>query len=236
MTRRSLQSFVLIFAVLVFWSVTRSTAARPSAQSTDLLVYGGTASGVMTAYSAAREGLHVILLEPGSHVGGMVTGGLSATDFGHFTVIGGYARDFYMQAASHYGVANLDKGANWYSEPHVGEEIFRKMLADAGVKIYFHERLREHDGVRATGTTIRSITTEDGKQWNAKVFADCSYEGDLMAQAKITYTWGRESTTEYNEDLAGIRANTPKHQFLWSISAFDSEHHLLPEIMPGPLG
>ena len=41
----------------------------------DLVVYGGTASGVVTAYTAAKEGLHVILLEPGSHLGGMVTGG-----------------------------------------------------------------------------------------------------------------------------------------------------------------
>jgi NADPH-dependent 2,4-dienoyl-CoA reductase/sulfur reductase-like enzyme len=40
----------------------------------DLLVYGGTSSGVMTAYSAAREGLRVVLLEAGAHLGGMVTG------------------------------------------------------------------------------------------------------------------------------------------------------------------
>ena len=66
----------------------------------DLVVYGGTASGVMTAYSAAREGLRVVLLEPGAHLGGMVTGGLSATDLGHFTIIGGYARDFYLRPRS----------------------------------------------------------------------------------------------------------------------------------------
>ena len=75
----------------------------------DLIVYGGTASGVMTAYSAAREGLHVVLLEPGAHLGGMVTGGLSATDLGHFAIIGGYARDFYMKAAAHYGVHDLER-------------------------------------------------------------------------------------------------------------------------------
>ncbi len=227
--------FALIVGVFVFTALTVGTSDAATSESADLIVYGATASGVMTAYSAAREGLHVILLEPGAHVGGMVTGGLSATDFGHFTIIGGYVRNFYMQAASHYGVANLGKGANWYSEPHVSEELFRKMLADAGVKIYFHERLREHNGIHASGPVIRSITTEDGKQWSAKVFADCSYEGDLMAQAKITYSWGRESTAEYGEDLAGVRANTPKHQFLWPISAFDNNNHLLPEIMPGPL-
>lgn len=227
---------IALFAILfAFLTSAVRLSAEQTTQSADFVVYGATASGVMTAYSAAREGLHVILLEPGTHLGGMVTGGLSATDYGHFTIIGGYARDLYTQAAAHYGATNLDKGADWYSEPHVAEEIFREMLTRAGVKVYFHERLRERDGVQLVRTAIRSITTEDGKQWRAQIFADCSYEGDLMAQAKISYTWGRESTEQYDEDLAGVRANTPKHQFLWQVSAFDDQHHLLPEIMPGPL-
>src|SRR5665213_1957173 len=91
------QFFVALLALLTFNSV--SFAGRAKTQSIDLVVYGGTASGVMTAYSAAREGLHVVLLEPREHLGGMVTGGLSATDLGQFKVIGGYARGFYMQAA-----------------------------------------------------------------------------------------------------------------------------------------
>jgi hypothetical protein len=201
----------------------------------DLVVYGGTASGVMTAYSAAKDGLQVVLLEPGSHLGGMVTGGLSATDLGHFTIIGGYARDFYMKAAAHYGVRDLELPANWLSEPHVDEALFREMLKDAGVKVYFQERVREKGGVSLSGKRIASITTADGKQWSAKIFADCSYEGDLMAQAHVSYTWGRESSTEYDESLAGVRAHTPQHQFLWPLSAYDDQHHLLPEIDPGPL-
>jgi hypothetical protein len=203
--------------------------------STDLVVYGGTGSGVMTAYSAAREGLHVVLLEPGVHLGGMVTGGLSATDLGHYTIIGGYARDFYMKAAAHYGIHNLDRPENWLSEPHVDEEIFRAMLKDAGVEVHFHERLRERDGVELREKHLVSVTTEDGKRWPAKVFADCSYEGELMAQSKVSYTWGREAASEYGEDLAGVRGNTPKHQFLWPLSAYDEDQHLLPEIDPGPL-
>jgi hypothetical protein len=238
--RRSSAATVLVAPVIIVlltvFAPAAGVSAEPISLSADLIVYGATASGVMTAYSAAREGIHVTLLEPGAHLGGMVTGGLSATDYGHFTIIGGYARDFYMQAASHYGVTNLDKGANWYFEPHVAEEILRNMLAQAGVKVYFHQRIREHDGVQMAGATIRSIAMEDNKQWQAKMFADCSYEGDLMAQAKISYTWGRESTEQYGEDLAGVRANTPKHQFLWPISAFDDQHHLLPEVVPGPLG
>jgi hypothetical protein len=201
----------------------------------DLVVYGATASGVMTAYSAAREGLRVVLLEPKAHVGGMVTGGLSATDLGHYPIIGGYARDFYLQAAANYGVHNLDRPANWLSEPHVDEEIFRSLLQDAGVTVYFHEKLVEQGGVELQGKRIVSITTSGGKHWPAKIFADCSYDGDLMAQAKISYTWGREAASEYGESLAGVRGDTPKHQFLWPVSAYDDAHHLLPEIDAGPL-
>ncbi|MGZ3372852.1 MAG: FAD-dependent oxidoreductase, partial [Gemmatimonadaceae bacterium] len=71
-------------------------AIAPSAQSQqarsfDVVIYGGTAGGVIAAVSAARLGLTVALLEPTNHIGGMVTGGLSATDHGEKIVTGGDA-------------------------------------------------------------------------------------------------------------------------------------------------
>jgi len=224
-----------IVALLATAVLAGSSQTPAPSQSADLVVYGGTASGVMTAYSAAREGLHVVLLEPGAHLGGMVTGGLSATDLGHFTIIGGYARDFYMKAAAHYGVQNLDARPNWLSEPHVDETIFHDMLKDAGVQVNFHEKLREKKGSALAGKRIVSITTSDGRQWKAKIFADCTYEGDLMKEVHVRYTWGRESTAEYGEDLAGLREKSSGHFFAWPVSAYDDQHRLLPEIDPGPL-
>jgi hypothetical protein len=209
--------------------------AAPKPVPVDLVVYGGTASGVITAYSAAKEGLHVILLEPRNHLGGMVTGGLSATDLGSFEIIGGYARDFYTRAAAHYDVHTLAKHDDWLSEPHVGEEIFRAMLKEAGVDVRFHEKLAEHAGVTMAAKHVTAIKTMDGKVWKAKIFADCSYEGDVMAQAGVKYTSGREGIAEYGEDLAGVRAKTPAHQFTWPLNAYDDQHKLLPEISPGPL-
>jgi hypothetical protein len=201
----------------------------------DLVVYGGTASGVMTAYTAARQGLRVVLLEPTTHLGGMVTGGLSATDLGNFTIIGGYARQFYLRAAAHYGIHDLDRGSHWLSEPHVDEEIFNAMLREAGVRVVLGKRLREHDGVLREHRRILSITTEDGATWPATIFADCSYEGDLMAQAGVAHTWGRESRSDYGESLAGVVAHTPAHQFTWPLRAYDAQHRLYPEVDPGPL-
>jgi hypothetical protein len=225
-------SFLVVTAFAFFGLQAHAT---PGAAPFDLVVYGGTASGIMTAYSASREGLHVVLLEPGAHLGGMVTGGLSATDLGDFNIIGGYAREFYMRAAAHYGLHDLDRGANWLAEPHVSREVFHGLLAEARVTVYLHERLRAKDGVARSGTRLLYLTTEDGKRWRAKVFADCSYEGDLMAQAKVSYTVGREPASQYGEDLAGVRAHTPKHQFQWPVSAYDDNHNLLSEVSPGPM-
>src|ERR1700734_1648690 len=70
-------------------------------QSFDLVVYGATASGVATAVSAAREGLHVVLVDPSHHVGGMVAGGLSHSDIGKQEVIGGLSREFFERVGQH---------------------------------------------------------------------------------------------------------------------------------------
>src|SRR5216683_5048977 len=94
-----------------------------AAQKYDVVVYGGTAGGVIAAVSAAREGLKTALLEPGTHIGGMVSGGLSFTDFGKKEVIGGYALEFYQRVGKHYGMGAYGNQVAWYHEPHVAEAI-----------------------------------------------------------------------------------------------------------------
>lgn len=213
---------------------TRCTAQH--APQVDVLVYGGTASGVMTAYSAAQQGLQVVLIEPGTHLGGMVSGGLSATDVGNSGVIGGYARTFYEHLAAYYGHPQMQHIIEWRPEPHVAEQELRRLLATTNVRIVFQKRLREKHGVTLQAGRIVSIVTEDGTQWRARIFADCSYEGDLMAQARVSYTWGRESSQTYGEALAGVRLDTPKHQFWWPMPAYDDQHVLYPEIHATPIG
>lgn len=71
---------------------------------------------------------------------------------------------------------------------------------------------------------------EDGRSFSAAIFIDSSYEGDLMAQARVAYTWGRESSAQYGEALAGVRDRTPFHQFQVNVSAFSEPGKLLPEI------
>jgi len=217
---------------LVILFFTCSISATGAARQFDLAVYGGTAGGVMTAVSAARQGLKVVLLEPGTHLGGMTTGGLSRTDFGKKEVVGGMALEFYWRVGRRYQMGRFAQDVAWYYEPHVGESVLEEMLHEADVTVLKQNRLRENNGVRKTGTRIQSIFTEDGAEFSASVFADCTYEGDLLAQAKVSYTWGRESVAQYGESLAGVRDRTPKHQFMVKVSPFDAVGNLLPEVSP----
>src|SRR5206468_10786190 len=82
--------------------VSASSAPAAEPRKADVVVYGGTASGVIAAVAAAREGKTVLLIEPGQHVGGMVSGGLGATDFGNRAAIGGYSREFFQRVREHY--------------------------------------------------------------------------------------------------------------------------------------
>ena len=180
--------------------------------SYDLCVFGGTSAGIVAAVQAARAGQKVVLTEDGNHVGGMTSGGLSQTDIGNKAAIGGMAREFYQCMGRHYG-----SNETWKLEPSVAESVFRDMLSEAKVPVYFHERLKS---VKKKGARITAITMEDGKVFRATMYIDASYEGDLMAQAKVSYFVGREPNSTYNETLDGIRAATPKHQFTVAVDPY----------------
>ena len=178
-----------------------SVCAFAQAGSCDVVVYGGTASGVITAYTAAKEGLNVVLLERTGHIGGLTTSGIGNVDIGWATTVGGYTADFLRTVGAHYGTPHR---MQIHLECKVAEQIMNQMLADTGVRTVFHTRLKEKGGVEVRDGRIVSVTMEDGTVYSAPVFVDCSYEGDLMAQAGVSYLTGRESRDEFGESSAGV--------------------------------
>ncbi|MCS7026172.1 MAG: FAD-dependent oxidoreductase [Bryobacteraceae bacterium] len=97
-------------------------------------------------------------------------------------------------------------------------------------------RLKEKGGVRKQRSRITSLEMENGAALVAHYFADATYEGDLMAQAGVSYTVGREGTDQYGESLAGVQAFTRNHQFAMDISPWDENGKLSPQISPAPRG
>ena len=66
----------------------------PKQIACDVAVYGGTPAGVTAAIQAARLGKNALLLSFNRQVGGLTSGGLTATDFGQQESIGGLAKTF----------------------------------------------------------------------------------------------------------------------------------------------
>jgi ribulose 1,5-bisphosphate synthetase/thiazole synthase len=58
-------------------------AGSKDTHSFDVVVVGGTSSGVAAAVQTARMGKSVVLIESGRHLGGLSSGGLGATDIGN---------------------------------------------------------------------------------------------------------------------------------------------------------
>ncbi|HTI97483.1 MAG TPA: FAD-dependent oxidoreductase [Dongiaceae bacterium] len=198
----------------------------------DVCVYGGTSGGVVAAVAAAHLGQTVSLAVYDTHLGGLTSGGLGATDVGTVTAIGGMAREFYRRIGRCYG-----QEERFDFEPHVAAQVFADWLREAGVTPHWRQRLAT---VTKSGTRITEIRMEDGTVYRAKMFIDATYEGDLMAQAGVSFTFGREGTNVYDEPLNGVRASTPKHQFDVAVDPYiipgNSASGLLPFIQPGDGG
>ena len=69
-------SLLIIFTLLV-------ACSQKTGSSYDVIVYGGTPAGVISAVSAARNGAKVLLIEQKGHVGGMSTSGLNTAESEH---------------------------------------------------------------------------------------------------------------------------------------------------------
>jgi hypothetical protein len=201
------QTLTLIFVCCIFVSKAQ--------RSFDICVYGGTSAGVIAAYSASKKGMKVVLVEPSNHLGGLSAGGLGQTDIGNKYAITGLSRDFYRRIGQHY-----NRFEQWTFEPHVAEGIFEQYIKNSTVTV-----IKQRHIIRATksGSAIQSITIKDGdapaEVIAAKVFIDCSYEGDLMAMAGVPYTYGRESNASFNETWNGVQL-LDKHQFPDNIDPF----------------
>lgn len=185
---------ILFCAVLLF--LTPSLPAAPVAD-TDICVFGGTSAGISAAVQARRLGKTVALIEPGTHLGGLTTGGLGATDIGNKAAIGGISREFYHRIALHYAEAGAwtrekrdhyfsrrssdqskatdlssTNATMWTFEPHVATQVYAELLAEAKIDVYRQQRLAS---VEKTGDRLTALRMENGNVFRAKMFIDATY-------------------------------------------------------------
>jgi len=212
---------VCLISVILFWF---NPIISGQNKYFDLVVYGGTSAGISAAIQASGMGKTVVLIEPTSRIGGLTTGGLGQTDIGNKQAIGGIAREFYQNIKKYYqqpenwlwqksseykdgGQTRTDSGedAMWTFEPSVALKVFYQMLENGkNITLVYNQRLDRENGVTKKKGRITSVKMESGDVYKGKMFIDATYEGDLMAAAKVSYTVGRESNKKFGETLNGV--------------------------------
>lgn len=199
----------------------------------DLIIIGGTPSGIMTAIAAAREGKTSLILERNKHIGGLPANGLGATDLQTRNATTGLFKAFLNTNLEYYKdkygkdseQVKLSAGG-FHFEPSVAERTFNLMLSQYKDKIEVltlrqfdvdpKHLIIENDRIRRIIVINRE--TLQTESYEGKVFIDATYEGDLGAAAKIPFRVGREGKDEFNEIGAG---NTYKY---WTGPELSSTH------------
>ncbi|MBA4029771.1 MAG: xanthan lyase [Planctomyces sp.] len=198
------------------------------------MVYGATPAGIAAAISAADSGSKVLLVEPTRQVGGLVTSGLSHTDFHSLESLTGSFLDFSQRVKGYYAAKYgpdspqvKDSFHGTFGEPHVNRLVFEKMLQEAGTGdgqggiSLLHEhslagiQMSETPALAGEVSPTRriarvSLIGDKGslRHIAPRVVIDATYEGDLMAAAGVPSRWGREGREEYGESLAPEQPDT----------------------------
>jgi len=217
----------------------------------DIVIYGGTSSGIAAAIQSSRMGKSVVLIEPTNRIGGLTTGGLGQTDIGNKQAIGGISREFYENIKIYYDdPANwkwqkkseyLDGGQTrttenentmWTFEPSAALSVYKDMIEKENITMVYHERLDRKNGVKKTEGKIQSIKMQSGKAFLGDIFIDATYEGDLMAATGVSYTYGRENNNQYGETLNGVQANIKNSSLIDIVSLNGYNHNFLSGVDP----
>lgn len=178
---------------------------------TDVVVVGGTASGVCAAVQSARMDVGTVLVEETPWLGGMLTSaGVSCVD-GNYNIRSGIFAEFCDSLALRYGGYDSLK-TGWVSnicfEPHIGAEVFdhiaagcRKLDVLKNTSVQAVERMRR--GWKLT------LATADGKTraLRAKVVIDATELGDIASQCGVRYRLGMDSAEDTGESIAPAKAN-----------------------------
>jgi glycine/D-amino acid oxidase-like deaminating enzyme len=188
-----------------------SDRRAPWGLDTDVLVVGGGAAGVAAAYTAARQGLKVLVLERYGFCGGGAVAGLSGTICGLYLahedpshaperLVHGFVDEFIDAMESRNGLTPPVRYGQTFTlvhEPHAWRESAEALLASQNVKVLYHTQVTDVllDGDERVAGVV--AYTKQGKlEVRAKVTIDASGDADLAAMAGFATRVGHEGRVQ----------------------------------------
>ena len=174
-------------------------AQRMRQEDYDVVVIGGGAAGVAAAVSAVRNGARTLLVEAGPMIGGEMVSGLpidGCLNTRGEWVVGGVVRELFDECDKMGGYvgAFYDWRTIWVVcvDPEIMKLAVMKFVSSAGVNLLlytFAEDVVVQDG-KVTGVVL--LNKNQRTLVTAKVFIDCSGDGDLAHLAGAPHEMGGE--------------------------------------------
>jgi len=196
--------YIICFSILI-----ANVCFAQKKVNTQLVIFGGGASGTTAAIQASRMGVKTILIQETDWLGGMLTSaGVSAIDGNHNLPSGLWA-EFRENLYQHYGGAKqVETGwvSNTLFEPSVGNKILKAMARNANLTILYNSSWQK---VSKKNKDWQSEVIQNGKKLviNSKLIVDATELGDIMAYLKIPYRLGMDSQLDTKESFAPQQAN-----------------------------
>ncbi|MCI8388817.1 MAG: FAD-dependent oxidoreductase [Clostridiales bacterium] len=160
----------------------------------DVIVVGGGPAGVTAAYSAAREGAKTLLIEATGALGGMSTMGMVPA----WCPFSDKEKIIYCGLAER--ILNLSKTATPFVDPKrldwvpINPEsmkvIYDDLMAEVGVEVLFGTVLSDVDSSSGKINAIIVTNKAGMSAYSAKVYVDCTGDGDLSAFAGAEFEMG----------------------------------------------
>jgi len=185
-------------------AVAQETIALPAREvpviaDKDVLVVGGGPAGIMAAIAAARNGANTMLVEKAGYLGGNLTIHLPLLTFHDANgdkVIRGLAEEF-VERLRQRGAASEDIDCPLTMsftliDIEAAKTLAWEMLHEAGVEVLLHtfftDVVREDDRIQ-----VALLSSKSGLQAaRARVYIDCSGDGDVAARAGVPFHIGRD--------------------------------------------
>jgi len=166
--------------------------------SWDVIVVGGGPSGCTAAAAAAREGARTLLVEATGCLGGMGTAGLVPawcpfTD-GEKIIYRGLAERIFLASTP-----RADTRSSYFVpiDAELLKRVYDDVVTTAGVNVLFHTRLAAVEMAEPGVVQALLLANKAGlSAYQARVYLDCTGDGDLAAWAGASYEQGTAESGE----------------------------------------
>ncbi len=205
------------------------------ADDVDVMVCGAGPAGVGAAIRAGRAGVRTRLVDVHGCLGGVWTAGLLSLVLDANKPHGLIPE--IVERLQRRQAHTPRRGPNFLYDPEQMKLVLEEMCTEANVAIQYHTRVvaaKVNDSRRLEAVITESKSGRQG--WRAKVFIDCTGDGDLGALAGCEYQIGRDEdgATQPMSLMAIVAGPDPAEcQQFHDLTAVDRKEALFAEFKRG---